>query len=97
MQHQSLSSLGHYTDITYNGNSHRNSIDYFPSTLNRGVVLPKLTTNSMDSLAYSTDPAQPLQPLVPINMQTRTNIFPNVYNKSPHKQSWACANSLFFT
>ena len=89
IQPQSLSALGHYSDVnmTFNGDS-RPTIDYYPSgALNSRVILPKLSHQSMDSLGYSTDPSQPLQPLVPINIQPRANIFPNVYNKALRRQS----------
>ena len=89
IQPQSLSSLGHYdVNLTYNGDS-RPSIDYYPAgAINSRVILPKLNTQSMDSLGYSTDPTQPLQPLVPINIQPRASIFPTVYNKAIRRQSW---------
>ncbi len=95
IQPQSLSSLGHYdVSMTYNGDS-RPSIDYYPSgALNSRVILPKLSTQSMDSLGYSTDPQQPLQPLIPINMQPRASIFPTVYNKALRRQSWIFSLNL---
>ncbi len=88
IQPQSLSSLGHYdVNMTYNGDS-RPSIDYYPSgAINSRVILPKLNAQSMDSLGYSTDPTQPLQPLVPINIQHRASIFPTVYSKALRRQS----------
>ena len=85
----SLSSLGHYSEInmTYNGDS-RPSIDYYPTgPFNSRIILPKLATQPMDSLGYSTDPSQPLQPLVPI-IQPRASLFPSVYNqKAIRRQS----------